>query len=141
MQLHLAVLATGAEKIQNAEQDSRLEALQAENESQQTRLDDARREQQDLTALVERLQADLAEQRSEIRRQAEDDERRPPIRNMVGRLPRDASRYVLRNPDDIEYIRRERFWVPRPFSLRDRGSGPSRSPERREEQNDAEWPL
>ncbi len=104
VQLRLAVLSSGADQQRTSDEQARLDEARNESETLTAQLDDAQREQEQLRLFNERLQLELADLRSQLALQPDAEERRPPIQNMVERLPRNPARYVLRSPDDVEFV-------------------------------------
>ncbi len=102
--MHLAVLAGGAEHVRGAEQVAELEALTEERSALSEELSRLRREQRVQTEFVEQLKVELADVQQQLRLRTGVEEGRPTIEDVIARLPRDASRYVLRSPEQVHHV-------------------------------------
>ncbi len=104
VQLRMAALSVGAGRQRDEDEGDRQEEAQRTLEAMESQIEASQREQAQLQALNERLQLDVTDLRSQLAVKPDSEERRPPIQNIVERLPRDAARYVLRSSNSVEYI-------------------------------------
>ena len=104
VQLHLAVLQRGAADVRRAEDQEAIQALEARTQALADELAQARRAERLLRTRNEQIELELNELRRQFQARPDADEGRPPMRDVIERLPRDARRYTLRRPDQIEYI-------------------------------------
>jgi len=104
VQLHLAVLQSGAEQVRDTESTEQIERLLEEREALRKQLDEESEQRQSLQDFTDRLQTEAAELRQQLLAQSQLPDDRPLMRDMIGQLPRDPGRYVLRSADDVRYI-------------------------------------
>ena len=104
VQLHLAVLASGAEQSRGAEYDAELAQSTETARALREELLQVQAERTRLQRFAEQLQAELAEAQQQLTTVQEHDLQRPAIRNVVDTLPRDPARYMLRRAEAIRYV-------------------------------------
>lgn len=104
VRLHLAVLQSGAAQVMSETQQAEYEALEAERVELVAQLEKEREERGLQASLVRHLQSELAEANQQLTTWRESPDNRPPMHNVVQRLPRDPRRYILRRPDDVRFI-------------------------------------
>ncbi|MCB0071939.1 MAG: N-acetylmuramoyl-L-alanine amidase, partial [Caldilineaceae bacterium] len=104
VRLHLAVLHSGAAQVMSDTQQAEFEALEQVRDDLTAQLATLKEEQGRQTSMVRHLQAELVEANQQLTTWRESPDNRPPMQNVVQRLPRDPRRYVLRRPDDVRYV-------------------------------------
>ena len=104
VQLHLAVLDSGAESSRNHDHEDELAALQQEKADLQADHDALRTEIANLYGFNERLQNETNELRRQANTRVDLADGRPQIQDMTAQLPRIAGRYRLRSPADVRHI-------------------------------------